>query len=159
MIRKNKQYFIYYLKDNILIFDVFDYIEELAADYVDYCFEWNLAKENFVSEKTININEYVNLYITDAMIKINDTLSKNNCKILSFYKQKPELNYWSQFFKDPNMFIKKSKVILKKRLPNFVETDENGLFKDIKGTFNGFPCIAPNGEDIEFIFKNRKKLR
>ena len=71
MKRKHKQYFIYYIKDNVLIFDVFDYIEELAADYVDYCYDWNLLKDNIVVSKPIRIKEYINLYITDAILKIN----------------------------------------------------------------------------------------
>jgi hypothetical protein len=158
MIRKNKQYFIYYLKDNILIFDVFDYIEELGADYIDYCFEWNLAKENLVSEKRNNIKEYINLYMTDALIKINDTLNKTNCSILCYYKPKIELNYWSQFIKNPNIFISVAEMVFKKRLPNFIKIEEKNLFTNIKGTFNGFPCLIPSGEDIEFLTKIKKKL-
>ena len=159
MIRKNKQYFIYYLKDNVLIFDVFDYIEELAADYVDYCFEWNLVKENFVSEKALNIREYIQLYITNALIIINDKLSKSNCKILCYFHKKNVYNDWVMFFKDPEKFIKPAKSILKKRLDNFIETEESGLFKNIKGTFDGIPCLIPSGEDMEFILKNKKKLK
>jgi hypothetical protein len=159
MIRKNKQYFIYHLKDNILIFDVFDYIEELAADYVDYCFEWNLTKENFVVEKTKNIKDYIQLYITDALIIINDKLSKSNCKILCYFHKKDKYNDWNIFYKNPDKFVKIAKTILKKRIGNLVETEEKNLFTDIKGTFNDIPCLIPSGEDLEFISLNKKKLK
>jgi hypothetical protein len=159
MIRKNKQYFIYYLKDNIFIFDVFDYIEELAADYVDHCFEWNLTKDNFVIEKSTHIKEYIQLYVTDALIVINDKLSKHNCKILCYFYKKEEFNDWKSFYKDPEKFIKIAKTILKRRLNNFIETEEKGLFKNIKGTFNELPCLIPSGEDLEFISHNKKKLK
>jgi hypothetical protein len=159
MIRENKKYFLYYLKDNIFIFDVFDYIEELAADYVDYCFEWNHIKDNLASEKTTAIREYIQLYITDALIIINDNINKHNCKILCYFHKKGNYNDWKLFFKDPEKFIKISKTILKKRLPSFIETEEKGLFKNIKGTFNDIPCLIPSGDDEDFLLSNKKKLK
>ena len=158
MKRKHKEYFVYYIKDNILIFDVFDYIEELAADYVDYAFEWNLVKNNIIIDKNIRIKEYIQLYITDALIKINDKLNKHNCKIVCFFNYKNELNLWSSFFDDPNRFINISKRVLKKRLPNFIETEEKNLFSTIKGLFDGIPCLIPSGEDESFLQSNLKKL-
>ena len=158
MKRKHKEYFVYYLKDNILIFDVFDYIEELAADYVDYAFEWNLTKDNIVIAKNIRIKEYIQLYVSDALISINDKLSKCNCKIFCYYNEKQKLNVWSEFFLNPNQFIKLAKKILKSRLNNFIETDEVH-FTNVKGTFNNTSCLLPTGEDEEFILKNIKKLK
>lgn len=158
--RPSKQYFCYYLKDNILIFDVFDYIEELAADYVDYCDEWQLLKDNKVSAKNIRIREYIQLCISDAVININDKSNKSNCRILCFYKEKNNLNSWSSYFEEPFRFIKIAKRQLKKNLPNFIEyQSENSMFQTIKGVFNGIPCIIPSGEDIEFITKCKKSLK
>jgi hypothetical protein len=156
--RKHKQYFLYYLKDNILIFDVFDYIEELAADYVDYCFEWNLVKDNKVSVKSIRIKEYIQLWISNAQIIINDKLSKCNCRSLCYFKLKPQYNEWANFFEDPNQFIKIAKRVLKSRLNNFIETEET-LFMNVKGTFEGTPCLLPTGEDEDFLLKSLKKLK
>jgi hypothetical protein len=159
MIRQNKQYFIYHLKDSVLIFDVFDYIEELAADYVDYCFEWKIVKDNFVSDKSKIIKGYLESHIEKALDVINKKLTESNCKILCYFYKKENYNDWQSFFKNPERFIKVSKSIFKKQLPNFVETDEKGLFTDIKGTFDNIPCLMPSGEDLEFILKNKKKLR
>ena len=159
MKRKHKQYFLYYLKDNVLIFDVFDYIEELAADYVDYCFEWNLIKDNKVSEKNIRIKEYVQLYVSNALIIINDKLSKCNCRGLCYFGKKQEFNEWSKFFDDPNRFISIAKRVLKCKLPNFIEIDNENLFKTIKGTFQDTPCLIPTGEDEDFLLKSLKKLK
>ena len=158
MKRKHKQYFLYYLKDNVLIFDVFDYIEELAADYVDYCFEWNLIKDNKVIAKNIRIKEYIQLWISNAVISINDKLSKCNCKVLSYYKEKQNLNIWNEYFVDPNQFIKIAKKVLKTRLNNFIETEEV-FFTNVKGNFNGTPCLLPTGEDEDFLLKSLKKLK
>jgi hypothetical protein len=158
--RPSKQYFCYYLKDNILIFDVFDYIEELAADYVDYAFEWNIVKDGKVSSKNIRIKEYIQLWISDAQIIINDKSSKSNCKVLCFFREKTNLNVWSSYFEDPFTFIKIAKRVLKQKLPNFIEINtEIPLFQCVKGTFNDIPCIIPSGEDEEFLTKNKKRLR
>lgn len=158
--RPSKQYFCYYLKDNILIFDIFDYIEELSADLVDYLYEWNLIKENKASCKMSVIREYYNLWVSDAVISINDKLNKSNCKILCFYNEKPELNEWSKFFNDPQKILKTAKRVLKQKLPNFIEISSNAsYFQTIKGTFDGIPCIIPTGEDEEFLTKTKKKLK
>ena len=158
MKRKHKQYFIYYIKDNVLIFDVFDYIEELAADYVDYCYDWNLLKDNIVVSKPIRIKEYINLYITDAILKINSISEKHNCKMFCYFYKKDILNIWKDYFEDPNKFIHISKKCLSKRLPNFIETVENNLFECVNGTFNSIPTLIPSGEDEGFILKYLKKL-
>jgi hypothetical protein len=158
--RYSKDYFFYHLKDNILIFDVFDYIEELAANYVDYAGEWGLVKEGKVNSKNIRFKEYVNLWVSDALIIINDKLNKSNCKILCFYREKLNLNVWNEYFNDPNRFIKVAKKVLKSKLPNFVEIQsEKPLFQCIKGTFDDYPCIIPTGEDEEFLISIKKKLK
>ena len=158
--RPSKQYFCLYLKENILIFDVFDYIEEIAADYVDYAFDWNLVKENKVCTKNIRIKEYIELWITDMIIQMNVKASKMDCKVLCFFREKTDLNVWSSFFDDPNRFIKIAKRILKKKLPNFIEVDTiYPLFQTIKGTMSGIPVIIPTGEDEEFLTKVKKKLK
>lgn len=160
MKRTNKQYFVYYLKENILLFDVFDYLEEIAADYVDYCYEWHLVKEGYVYEKHKGVKDYLDLYVTDAMIKMNDFALKTNCKILCFYNKKHQFNRWYNFFKDPEKFIKTVKKILKKRLINFIDvSDTYDVFEGVKGTFEGIPCLIPTGEDEEFLLKISKRLK
>jgi len=158
--RPSKQYFCYHLKDNVLIFDVFDYIEELAADYVDYAHEWGFVKEDKVSSKKLRIKEFIQLWISSSVISINDKASKANCKILCFYREKTDLNVWSSFFEDPFKFILVAKKVLKQRLPNFIEhQSENPMFQTLKGTFNYIPCVIPTGEDEEFLTKVKKRLK
>lgn len=158
MKRKHKQYFVYYLKENVLIFDVFDYIEELAADYVDYCFEWSLVKDNLVSDKPAIIEEYINLYVIDTVIKMNSTIKDNGSKLLCYYQPKTKFNEWKNFFKNPEKFVKKAKNVFKKKLFNFFEIKENTpLFQNVKGTFDGIPFLIPSGEDETFLLKNVKK--
>ena len=159
MKRKHKQYFIYYLKDNILVFDVFDYVEEIAADFIDYCFEWGFIKENLVNSKNIRIKEYIQLYCFDAINEMTTISEKTNCKILCYFNQRKNLNAWVDYFQNPYNFINISKKVLSKKLPNFIETFENNLFEQISGKFNGIPCLIPSGEDEDFLLKNLKKLK
>lgn len=158
--RTSKEYLFYYLKDNILIFDVFDYIEEISADAVDYFFEWNMVKGKKCSFKLKALKEFLNKKIFEAEIHINQKLKEKNCKVLCFYREKEDLNLWSNYFENPLKVITTSKRMLKSRLSNFIEIDsKNPLFQTVNGHFNGIPCIIPTGEDEEFLQKNKKKLR
>jgi hypothetical protein len=158
--RTSKQYFFYHLKDNILIFDIFDYIEELSADLVDYLDEWNLIKDGKSTCKDKVIKEYTQQCISLAQIIMNDKSSKLNCKILCFYRDKSELNKWSNYFSDPLKVVKIIKKLIKKNFCNFIEiSNEIPLFQTIKGTFNNIPCVIPTGEDEEFLTKMKKKLK
>jgi hypothetical protein len=158
--RTSKDYFLYCVKDSILLFDVFNYIEELAADYVDYCFEWGLVKDGKIYEKNIRIKEYIQLSIIDAIIEMGNKANKLNCNILCFYHEKFNLNVWSTFFDDPNKFISIGKRILKRKLPNFSEINSNNsIFSYVKGKFDGIPCVILSGEEEEFLTKMKKKLK
>jgi hypothetical protein len=156
--RTNKQYFLYYLKENILLFDVFDYIEEIAADSVDYCSDWNLIRDGKVTCKKKVIKEYFESCILVAKNEINKRISKNRCNIICFYQEK-SLNSWKDYFEDPNSVIKVAKTLLKKNLLNFIETKSTEmLFQDVQGSFFGLPCVIPTGEDEEFLTKSKKRL-
>jgi hypothetical protein len=158
--RTSKQYFFYHLKDSILIFDVFDYIEELSADLVDYLDEWNLIRDGKSICKDKVVREYMQQCISLAQIIMNDKSSKLNCKILCFYREKPDLNQWSNYFNDPLKVIKITKTLIKKNFCNFVDiSNDLILFQTIKGTFNNIPCVIPTGEDEEFLTKMKKKLK
>ena len=161
MKRPNKQYFIYYLKDNILLFDVFDYIEELAADYVDYCYEWNLIKDEIVFDKPKTIKFFVDNNIKLLEERITKYKKELNCRVMFHYKEKIKYNVWSSFFKDPIVFIKKTKKILKSKFSNLVEISDVNLclFDRVKGTYENIPCLLPSGEDEDFILKNIKYLK
>jgi DNA replicative helicase MCM subunit Mcm2 (Cdc46/Mcm family) len=158
--RTNKQYFAYCVKENILIFDVFDYLEELAADTVDYFNDWNLVKDGVIQLKSKILRQYLEERIKFDILIINNKSRKINCRVLCFYKQQTSFNVWSSFFEDPNKFIKVAKRLAKKFLPNFVEiSNEKSLFQDVNGTFNNLPVVLPTGEDQEFLNKKLKKLK
>jgi glutaredoxin-related protein len=161
MKRKHKQYFIYYLKESVLIFDVFDYIEELAADYVDYCYEWNVVKNDIVSEKRELIKSFLETnFACFSLVNLSKNEKLGDYKTFFYYKEKNELNKWTEFFKNPEKFIKISKSFLKKRLKNFIEIKEDvQLFQNIKGEYEKLPCLLPTGEDETFLLKTVKKLK
>ena len=158
--RTNKQYFFYCVKDDILIFDVFDYLEELAADTVDYFFDWNLVKDNKVSLKNTIFKEFVNQRVSFDIKMINTKAQKLNCSVLCYVKDKKEYNQWSSFFEDSEKVVKMLKRILKKNLPSFFLIEDGlDLFKTINGTFKNIPTVSLSGEDEEFLNKNLKKLK
>lgn len=159
MKRKHKQYFFYYIKENILIFDVFDYIEELGADYVDYCHEWGLVKDNFVVNKPSFIKHFLFYANGNNFFPIISEKEKTY-KVLCFYKEKSQLNEWSNFYKEPFKFVNFVKRKLKKDLNNFFEIkDDVSVFQNIKGVYQGIPCLLPSGEDEDFLLKINKKLK
>jgi len=158
--RSDKQYFSYYIKENILIFDVFDYIEELAADAVDYFIEWNLIKDDYVSLKCTILKNFVHQRLEFDTKTLNNKAKKLNCKVLCFFKKKNQYNQWSVYFKEPEKVVKTIRLALKKSLPNFIEIeDTTTLFQSISGSYNNLPVILPTGEDEDFLHKKLKKLK
>lgn len=158
--RTSKDYFIYHVKENILLFDVFDFIEELGGDCVDFLFEWNLVKDDKILSKDKILKEFVEKQVQNAQIIINDKSKKLNCRVLCYFKEKKDLNVWSSFFEEPLKFIKIAKRSIKRNFPSFfnIET-ENSVFLIIKGTFDGVPCVIPSGEDEEILSKLQRKLK
>jgi hypothetical protein len=159
-IPKTKKHFFYYLKENILIFDVSCYIDELAVHVADFIYDWNLLKDGKVSCTDKLIKELITQKIEQEIKDFKKIVIDNNCKMLSYFSLNSEPKDWKEFFIDPLKFIKISKRICKKNLPNFIEEkiDQN-LFKKRKGYFLEFSCIIPSGEDEEFIVKALDKLK
>lgn len=148
------------MKENILLFDTFDFIEELGGDCVDFFFEWGLVKDNKILSKDKILKEFVEKQVQNAEIIINDKSKTLNCKVLCYFNDKKDLNVWSSYFEDPFKFIKIAKRSIKKNFPSFfiIET-ENSVFSTIKGTFDGIPCVLPSGEDEEILSKLQRKLK
>jgi hypothetical protein len=161
---KPKKYFFYYLKENVLIFDVSCYIDELAVHVIDFFYEWDLLKnkddQTIINNNPKLVKELLETKIKKELEDFKKIAYENNCKILSFFSLNAEPNEWKTYFLDPLKFIKVSKRICKKNLPNFYEANINqNLFIKRKGTFLDFSCIVPNGEDEEFILKALDKLK
>lgn len=162
MTRNKNQFFIYYLKENVLILDVFEYLEHLAATTVDYLYDWGLFEtNNKVKFKSSIIKEYLQGKIERDVLYFNNISKKINCSIICFYRENQQLKVWDQFFEDPKKFINSCKRICKKSLPNFFEdsNEDVRLFQRVKGSFENIPCLIPNGEDEEFLQKKLKKIR
>lgn len=162
MTRSKNQYFVYYVHENILILDVFEYLQNLAANTVDYLFEWHLFDKN--NKVKFKINIVKELLQSKIKKDVNDFLivsKKHNCSILCFYREQNVLKEWEDFFEDPKKFITFCKRMLKKCLPNFFEdkNEDVRLFQKIKGSFENIPCLIPCGEDEEFLHKKLKKLQ
>jgi len=95
--RKTKDYFFFCLKENVIIFDVFDYIEEIAADCVDFSYEWNLVNDKVVSCKKKLLKSFIENKINSDLMHINETVKKTNSKILCFFHKQKGLNEWSLY--------------------------------------------------------------
>lgn len=161
---KSKKYFFYYLKDNILIFDISCYIDELAVHVIDFYYDWDLLKKEnnklYVNSNPKLIKELLETKIKKEILEFRNIAQTNNCKILSYFSVNAEPKEWKKYFADPLKFIKTCKRVCKKHLPNFYETFVNEkLFTKRKGEFLEFSCIIPSGEDDEFIFKALDKLK
>lgn len=159
-IPKSKKYFFYYLKENILIFDVSSYIDELAIHVADFIYDWDLLKDGKVSCTNKLIKELITQKIEQEIKDFKKIVNDNNCKMLSYFSLNSEPKEWKEYFLDPLKFIKISKKVCKKNLPNFIEEKvDQSLFKKRKGQFLEFSCIVPSGEDEEFIVKALDKLK
>lgn len=157
---KDKVYFSYYIKENVIIFDIFEYIEQLGADTVDYMYEWGLLKNNKVIFKTKVIIDFLEQKIKNDINVILSYSNQINCSILCFLSVKQKVTDWSLYFDDYHKFIKISKKICKKMLPNFIEVDSNMFsFQNKKGVFCNIPCLIPSGEDEELLQKILKKIK
>ena len=156
----NRVYFSFYLKENIIIFDVFEYIQQLGADTVDYLYNWSLFKDDKIIFKSKIIKEFLELKIkNDIQIVINYS-KKINCNILCYFNENGDVCDWSTYFADYNRFICLCKKICKKQLPNFIEKKVNCLkFKHKKGNFFEIPCLIPSGEEEEILHLLIKKLK
>jgi endo-1,4-beta-D-glucanase Y len=161
---KSKKYFFYYLKENILVFDVSYYIDELAVHVIDFFYEWDLLKNKedimVIANNPKLVKELLETKIKKELEEFKKIANINNCKILSFFSINAEPKEWKNYFLDPLKFIKICKRICKKNLPNFFETNVNqNLFLKRKGYFLNFSCIIPNGDDEEFLTKIINKLQ
>ena len=153
-------YFSYYIKENIIIFDVFEYIEQLGADTIDFMYEWNLFKNNKVVFKTQTIKQFLENKIKNDIQKIINHSTKINCRILCFFTMKDSFTEWASYFDDTHKFIKLCKTICKKNLPNFIENKDILIsFQNKKGTFCEIPCLIPSGEDEELLHHLIKKIK
>ena len=157
---KNKVYFSYYIKENVIIFDIFEYIEQLGVDTIDFMYEWNLFKDNKVIFKPQVIKEFLVNKIKNDIQKVVTYSNKINCSILCFFTMKENLTEWSLYFDDCYKFITLCKKLCKKNFPNFIENKTNLVsFQNKKGTFFDIPCLIPSGEDEEFLQKLLKKIK
>jgi hypothetical protein len=156
----DKVYFSYYIKENVIIFDIFEYIEQLGADTIDFMYEWNLFKENKVIFKKQTIKNFLEIKIKNDIQKVLTYSTKINCSILCFFTMKQKLTEWSLYFDDCYKFINLCKKICKKNLPNFIENKNVTIsFENKKGTFFDIPCLIPSGEDEEFLLSIVKKIK
>ena len=65
------------------------------------------------------------------------------------------------FYENPKTFIKLCKKACKENFLNFIEdkNEDLKLFQNIKGNYNGVPCLMPSGEDEFFMQKILKKYQ
>ena len=155
-----KNYFIYYLKENILIFDISCYIDELSVHVLDFVYDWNLMKNGLVNCSDKLIKELIQTKIENELNQFLKTAKENNCRILSVFFTFNEKKEWHSFFDDPIKILKICKKTCKKILPNFIDSKcDKKLFINKKGKFLDFNCLIPTGDDEEFLIKVLDKLK
>jgi hypothetical protein len=158
--QKIKNYFSYYLKENVLVFDISCYIDELSVHVLDFAYDWDLFKNGLIKCSDKLIKELLQRKIKSELEDFIKVSNENNCKILSYSFDTANVKEWHSFYEEPNKMTKMCKSICKKNLPNFVEFKTNKkLFTNKKGSFLNFTCIIPSGEDEEFLLKKLDKLK
>ena len=88
---RDKVYFSYYIKENVIIFDIFEYIEQLGADTIDYMYEWGLFKDDKVVFKSKMISLFLEEKIKNDIKKVINYSNRINCSILCFLSMKSQL--------------------------------------------------------------------
>ena len=104
--QKFKNYFLYYLKENLLIFDVSRYIDDMALHVIDFVYDWGLLKADLVNCSQKLIKELIEIKIKTDIDNLLQISSDNNCSILSFLFLKNEIKEWEKYFSDHIKFIK-----------------------------------------------------
>jgi hypothetical protein len=152
-------YFSFYIKENIIIFDIYEYIQHLGAEVVDYLYDWSLFKDGRVIFKTKIIKTFLEDKIKNDIQNVLKTSKKINCDVLCFYNPNSFFYNWTDYFEDSTKFLNITKKICKKNLPNFIENNDLKLnFKKKKGNFFDIPCLIPSGEEEEILHLLIKKM-
>jgi hypothetical protein len=156
----DKIYFSIFLKENVIIFDVYEYIGKIASDLVDYMNDWGLVKNNKVVFKKRIIEDFIKKQINFDINFINQKLQKNKFKILFIFCLKDFYEKWNDYFEDKNKFINLCKKNLKKKNKQIFDIKQFEFnLNNKKGLFFDIPCFIPSGEEEEFLLKCIKKLK
>jgi hypothetical protein len=156
----DRVYFSFYIKENIIIFDIYEYIQQLGAETVDYLYNWSLFKDGKVIFKTKMVKSFLENKIKNDVQKVLNHSNKINCDVLCFFNINSSFYEWTAYFDDTNKFIEITKKLCKKNLPNFIENKHNALnFKHKKGSFFDIPCLIPSGEEEEALQVLLKKIK
>ncbi len=156
----DKIYFSLFLKENVIIFDLYEYFGKIASDLIDYMDGWGLIKNNKVVFKTKIIENYIKNQIDVDINSLKQKIQKKQFKILFLYSLKTKYEVWNDYFDNKFKFLKICKRIFKKNHKQIFDIDNFTFNLDNKkGLFFDIPCFIPSGEEEEIILHFIKKIK
>ncbi len=155
---KINNYFSFYLKEDLLLFNASGYLNELSLKVADVLYDWGLYDDYVYCN-----HQLLNTLIIDLISKDSNKIlyfaKKNNFKVLTYLSVNSNEFQWKEYFKDSLFFYKTCKKHFKKLFPNYFECTNNQLFKACRGKFLNIKCIVPSGEDQEFLAQILDKIK
>lgn len=159
-ISKNKQipdYLFFSLNHRLIIINFNLLLIIIGTKVIDYITEWNLLKDNKVSNKKKYYLNYLNLIIKEELLKIKEIEKKFLSKSLIIFNKIDKKQIWTSFFEDFSILENTSKKILKKNLKCSIESDHINF--NHKNFYKNIKIIEINGTEEEFFKKTVAKLK
>ena len=159
-ISKNKQipdYLFFSLNHRLIIINFNLLLIIIGTKVIDYITEWNLLKDNKVSNKKKYYLNYLNLIIKEELLKIKEIEKKFLSKSLIIFNKIDKKQIWTSFFEDFSILENTSKKILKKNLKCSIEFDHINF--NHKNFYKNIKIIEINATEEEFFKKTVAKLK
>lgn len=159
-ISENKEipnYLFFSLKHRLILINFNLLLIIIGTKVIDYINEWNLLKDNKVSNKKKYYINYLNLIIKDELLKIEKIEKNFSAKSLFIFNKIDKKQIWTLFFEDFSYLENISKKIFKKHLKYSIESDciefnSENFYKNLK-------IIELNGIEEEFLKKTLAKFK
>ena len=150
-------YLFFSLKHRLILINYNLLLIIIGTKVIDYINEWNLLKNNKVSNYKKYYINYLNNILKEEFDRIQKIEKQFLAKSLLIFNKIDKSQIWSFFFEDYTVLEKMTKKIIKKHTKYTLETDSinfesSNFYKSIK-------IIEINGDEEEFLKKTLAKFK
>lgn len=150
-------YLFFSLKHRLILINYNLLLIIIGTKVIDYINEWNLLKNNKVSNYKKYYINYLNNILKEEFDRIQKIEKQFLAKSLLIFNKIDKSQTWSFFFEDYTVLEKMTKKIIKKHTKYTLETDfinfeSSNFYKSIK-------IIEINGDEEEFLKKTLAKFK